>query len=40
MSMLAVKTVLDAIERSDLEHVLRKRFPATLIRRGSCAAPK
>lgn len=40
MGMLAVKTVLDAIERRDLETVVRQRFPATLIRRGSCAAPK
>ena len=40
MGMLAVKTVLDAIERRDLEHTVRQRFPATLIRRGSCAAPK
>ena len=39
MGMLAVKTVLDAIKRRDLETVVRQRFPATLIRRGSCAAP-
>ena len=40
MGMLAVKTVLDAIERRDLEYRVRQRFPATLIRRGSCATPK
>jgi LacI family transcriptional regulator len=39
MGLSAVSTVIDAIERRNLEHVVHERFPATLIRRGSCAAP-
>ena len=40
MGLRAVEIVIDAIERRDLERVVRQRFPATLIRRGSCAAPR
>jgi LacI family transcriptional regulator len=38
MGLKAVDIVIDAIERRDLEHLVQQRFPATLIRRGSCAA--
>jgi LacI family transcriptional regulator len=40
MGIVAVNTAIDAIERRDLDHAVRQRFPATLIRRGSCAPPR
>ena len=39
MGLRAAEVVIDAIDRRDLEHVVRQRFPATLITRGSCAPP-
>jgi LacI family transcriptional regulator len=39
MGLRAAAIMLDAIDRRDLELVVRQRFPATLVRRGSCAAP-
>jgi LacI family transcriptional regulator len=40
MGLAAVGIVLEAIQSQDLKKVVRKRFPGTLIRRGSCASPK
>ena len=40
MGLAAVDIVIDAIERRDLELVVRQRFPGTLIRRGSCGPPR
>ncbi len=40
MGLAAAKIVIDAIQSRDLKKVVRKRFPGTLIRRGSCASPK
>ena len=40
MGLAAVSIVLEAIQSRNLKKVVRKRFPGTLIRRGSCAAPK
>jgi LacI family transcriptional regulator len=39
MGLAAAKIVIDAIQSRDLKKVVRKRFPGTLIRRGSCAPP-
>jgi LacI family transcriptional regulator len=39
MGLAAVDIVMDAIQSRDLKKVVRKRFPGTLIRRGSCAPP-
>jgi LacI family transcriptional regulator len=39
MGLAAVDIVIDAIERRDLTQVVRRRFPGTLIRRGSCGPP-
>jgi LacI family transcriptional regulator len=38
MALTAVEAIVDAIER-DSTATVRKRLPATLIRRGSCAPP-
>ena len=40
MGLAAVDIVMNAIQSRDLKQVVRKRFPGTLIRRGSCAPPK
>jgi LacI family transcriptional regulator len=39
MGLAAVNIVMDAIQSRDLSKVVRKRFPGTLIRRGSCGPP-
>jgi LacI family transcriptional regulator len=39
MGLTAVNIVMDAIQSRDLSKVVRKRFPGTLIRRGSCGPP-
>jgi LacI family transcriptional regulator len=39
MGLAAAKIVIDAIQSRELKRVVRKRFPGTLIRRGSCAPP-
>jgi LacI family transcriptional regulator len=39
MGLAAVQIVMEAIQKRDLETVVRKRFPGRLIRRGSCAPP-
>ena len=40
MGLAAVDIVIGAIERRDLNHVVKRRFPGGLIRRGSCGPPK
>jgi LacI family transcriptional regulator len=40
MGLAAAQIVIDAIQSRDLTRVVRKRFPGTLIRRGSCGSPK
>jgi LacI family transcriptional regulator len=39
MGLAAVDIVIDAIEKRNRDVVVQKRFPGTLIRRGSCAPP-